>query len=216
MMLSSLVRMESSVWRILRRSSRSVALAVSAISSGERMDSVICRSSTGWGLRAKNKSSTGSTSWSETPYHLLNPSKLRRVAATSSSSPIERMPPLTAWAAMRRASDTAPKRGLPFLISSELTASVWARAHRSSSGVWQGWMACIISFVSRQAHSSVARAMILSSSNVVRYEISINFVYSMAKGSRSGRAGALTAPPVFLRNPGFSAPGPGGPADTAR
>ena len=52
MMASSLVRMESSVWRILRRRSLRVTLAVSAISSGERMLSEIWRSNTGWGASA--------------------------------------------------------------------------------------------------------------------------------------------------------------------
>ena len=51
MIASSLVRMESSVWRILRRRSASVVLAVSAISSGEMMLSEIWRSSTGCGAR---------------------------------------------------------------------------------------------------------------------------------------------------------------------
>ena len=148
MMASSLVRMPSSVWRILRRRSRSVMLAVSAISSGERMESVICRSSTGWGDRAKNKSSVGSISWSVMPYHFCSPSKLRRAAASSSSSPMDKMPPLTAWAAMRLPPLTAPNRGLPFLSSSVFTALVCASAQRSSSVFSQGWMAFISSLVS--------------------------------------------------------------------
>ena len=55
--------------RIRRRKSRSVTLAVSAISSGERMLSVICFSSTGCGARAKKRSSVGSGSCSVRPYH---------------------------------------------------------------------------------------------------------------------------------------------------
>ena len=101
---------------------------MSAISSGEIMLSEICFSSTGCGASAKNRSSVGSISCSLRPYHWDRPEKLRRVAAISSSSPIERMPPLRAWATMRRTSRTLPKRGLPFLMSSALMALVWVRS----------------------------------------------------------------------------------------
>ena len=47
--------MESSVARMRRRRSCSVTEAVSAISSGERMQPVICFSRTGWGASEKNR-----------------------------------------------------------------------------------------------------------------------------------------------------------------
>ena len=52
MMASSLSRIEFSVAWILRRTSNRVLLAVSAISSGERMDSLMAFSSAGWGVSA--------------------------------------------------------------------------------------------------------------------------------------------------------------------
>ena len=127
MMLSSLVRMESSVWRILRRRSWRVTLAVSAISSGEIMLSEICFSSTGCGPAQKTGRRWAASHARSGRTTGTDPRNCARVAAISSSSPIERMPPLRAWATMRRTSRTLPKRGLPFLMSSALMALVWVR-----------------------------------------------------------------------------------------
>ena len=175
MMASSLVRMESSVWRILRR--RSCQRGAGGVGHFFRRDEC-CRKSGAPAPAAAPENRTGHR-WASCHAHsdrttgsgLQNCAAWRQFPAIPPSRGCRPFGHGRPRAAPR---STEPKRGLPFLISSAVdgVGLLQSRSVRPQ-GSSQGCRSCIISLVSRQAQSCTARARTLSSSSVFLYAVSM-------------------------------------------
>ena len=164
MIFCKMSRTLASEARMCRRMEASSVLAESAISSSPRMELVILSSRKRLGVRALNRWEMGVFS-SVAPYSPTLRAH-RSTAAISSSSRVDRLPPMSARWRLGATGLTPEKPGLPRSTSSFTAAVVSSWARWTSSGSVMGWRDRARSFPSWVAAQSASCSSTRGSSRV--------------------------------------------------